>query len=115
MDNQALFHNLVQLAAVDGKFTDEEIQHLVHRANEWDLPSEEFETALACLDDDVVLHVPSDEARRMELMRQMIHLMAIDGELAEPEKHLCAIAAAKMEIDGDVFSQLIDSLLDRQG
>ena len=115
MDKQALFHNLVQLAAVDGKFTEEEVQHLVQRAVQWGIPTEEFETALASLDEEVVLKIPVEQDGRLELMQQMIHLMAVDGELAETEKQLCATAAAKMEISGEDFSRLIDELLERNG
>ena len=49
MDKIALFHNLVQMAAVDGKFTDEEIRFLVLRAESWGIPSEEFDLAMAGL------------------------------------------------------------------
>ncbi len=112
MDKQELFHNLVQLAAVDGKFTEEEIHFLVRRAEQWGIPNDEFETALASLDDNgIQLKMPAEKDERIEMLGLMIKLMAVDGELAETEKRLCAAASASMEITSEEFSRLIDDLL----
>ena len=40
-------------------------------------------------------------------------LMAADGELAETEKSLCAAASASMNISGDEFVAIVNSMLDR--
>lgn len=115
MSKQQLFHNLVQLAAVDGKFAEEEIQYLVARAEEWGIPNEEFETALASLtNEEIELGLPDEKPDRIEMMRQMILLMAVDGELAETEKRLCAAASASMELTSDEFSAIVDSLIKRE-
>ncbi len=111
MEYQQLFHNLVQLAAVDGKFTEEEIRFLVDRSERWGIPSDEFETALAGLDSEIELQMPESKEDRMEMLREMIRLMAVDGELAETEKRLCAAASASMEISGSEFSAIIEGLL----
>jgi uncharacterized tellurite resistance protein B-like protein len=112
MENQQLFHNLVQLAAVDGKFTEEEIAFLVEKAELWGIPNEEFETALASLRaDDVSLRIPPDRNARVELLRQMILMMAVDGELADTEKSLCAAASASMEFNSEEFEAIVDSLI----
>ena len=47
MDYLQLFNNLVNLAAIDGKFTDEEVHILAERAHVWNISSDEFETAMA--------------------------------------------------------------------
>jgi hypothetical protein len=46
------------------------------------------------------------------MLKEMIRLMAADGELAETEKNLCAAASASMEITSDEFNVIIDALLD---
>jgi len=38
-DRTQLFHNLVNLAAADQKFTEEEIAFLINRANSWGIPN----------------------------------------------------------------------------
>jgi len=112
MDKQQLFHNLVQLAAVDGKFAEEEIQFLVARAEQWGIPNEEFETALASLGDgEIEMKIPETKEQRVDMMREMIQLMAIDGDLAETEKRLCAAASASMGLTSGEFSAIVDSLL----
>ncbi len=111
MDKQYLFTNLVNLAAVDGKFTEEEIQFLVNRAEMWGIPTEEFETALAGLHNEIQLNLPDDKTARVEMLKEMIRLMAADGELAETEMSLCAAASASMEISSAEFAVIVDSLL----
>ena len=111
MDNQELFHNLVQLAAVDGKFTEEEIKFLVEKADQWGIPNDEFETALAGFEQGIELTMPAEKQDRIELLSHMIRLMAVDGELAETEKRLCAAASASMEISTKELADIIDSLL----
>ncbi len=114
-DKQQLFHNLVQLAAVDGKFTDEEVQLLVDKAELWGLPNAEFETALASLDEgDIALKVPASRQERIELMKQLILMMAADGELADLEKSLCAAASASMNLTSDEFVAIVDDLVGKR-
>ena len=112
MDKQQLFHNLVQLAAVDGKFTDEEVQFLVNKAELWGVPTAEFETALASIGGpEIELKIPADKLERVEMMKQMILMMAIDGELADAEKSLCAAASAGMDLSSEEFAAIIESMI----
>ena len=113
MDKQELFHNLVQLAGVDGKFTDEEVQLLVYKAELWGIPSAEFETALASLcNGEITLNIPIHKNERVEMLQQMILMMAIDGELADTEKSLCAAASASMEFSSEEFSAIVDAMIE---
>lgn len=45
------------------------------------------------------------------MLRDLIRMMAADGDLADVEKDLFATAAAKMEISEDELNQIIDSVL----
>ena len=111
MDRLQLFQNLVVLAASDGKFTEEEIQALVVRAEDWQIPNEEFETILVGIQSgDVDLHLPDTHDGRVELLSEMIRVMAADGSMAEVEKQLCATAAVKMDISNDELDQIIRSI-----
>ena len=112
MERVELFHNLVNLAAVDGKFTDEEVRFLAARAERWNISADEFETAMAGLTTgEIQVKIPEDNVARIELMKEMIRLMAIDGELAETEKRLCALASAKMDFTGPQFDKILDSVI----
>lgn len=112
MERVQLFHNLVNLAAVDGKFTDEEIGFLASRAERWNISHDEFETALAGLTTgEAQVTVPEDPMKKVTLMKEMLRLMAVDGELDELEKRLCAMASAKMDFTTQEFEEILDSVI----
>lgn len=115
MDPLELFHNLINLAAVDQKFTDEEIDYLIDVANRHNIPSEEFETALHGVREGIIeVKLPEDPAAQKNLMREMIRLMAADGELNEMEKRLCATASARMDFTSQQFGELLEEVLNRR-
>ena len=112
MEKLELFQNLVVLAASDGKFTDEEVEALAVRAERWNISPVDFNSILVGLQSgDIDLILPEGHQARIELITEMIRVMAADGELAEIEKELCATAAAKMEIDGKQFESILNSLI----
>lgn len=112
MDPVQLFHNLINLAAIDQKFTDEEIDYLIEVANRYNIPSEEFETGLTGIREGMIeVKLPEGEEDRQMLMKEMIKLMAVDGELNEMEKRLCAQASAKMDFTSGQFSELLNEVL----
>lgn len=111
-DRLSLFHSLVNLAAVDLKFTDEEVAFLVDRAQRWDIPNDEFETALAGISTgEIAVTIPESHSDRVELMKEMIRLMAIDGEMAETEKRLCARASAQMDFNSVQFGEILEEVI----
>lgn len=115
MDKIVLFHNIVQMAAVDGRFAEEEIRHLVRKADEWGIPNEEFETAMAGISTGKsLLEIPESHRDRIELMREIILMMAVDGELAEEEKQLCARVSASMGFTTEKFQEIIEALLEER-
>ena len=114
MDKITLFYNIVQMAAVDGKFTDEEIRHLIGRANQWQIPDEEFETAVAGISTGKTeVDIPESQEDRTTLLKEMILMMAVDGELAEVEKDLCARISVNMGFSPARLKETIESLLKR--
>ena len=112
MEKLEIFHSLVNLAAIDRKFTDEEIQFLVDRANRWNIPTSEFETALAGLSEGTVeVTIPESHEDRVILLKEMIRLMAADGDLADQEKRLCAQASGRMDFTSQQFAQILDEVI----
>ncbi len=115
MDKLSIFHSLVNLAAADNKFTDEEIRFLVERADQWDIPTTEFDTALAGLTEGTLeVNIPESHENRIMLLKEMIRLMAVDGHLAEMEMQLCATASGKMDFTSQQFSDILDEILGTQ-
>ena len=114
MEPTELFSNLVNLAAVDGKFTEEEIKFLVSRAHGLDLPDEEFEIALVGIaEGQIEINIPEGRDDRVHLLKEMIELMAADGELAEMENEFCARASAKMDFTIQEFQTILQQVLDQ--
>ena len=111
-DRTQLFHNLVNLAAADQKFTDEEVAFLINRADSWGIPNDEFETALVGLSTgEIQVELPENYDERVQLLKEMIRLMAADGEMAEMEKGLCARASAKMDFNSVQFEELLEEVI----
>ena len=107
-----LFNNLVLLAAADKKFTEEEVAYLAEKSVQWGISEDEVNAALvgaSSAESEIV--IPESNEDRKELMKEMIHLMAIDGELADVEKKICAAAAGAMEFNGVEFDQMLTQLL----
>ncbi len=110
--NWALFQNLVNLAASDCRFTDEELEFLAERAERWGIGFTEFEMSISDVSTGAIhIDLPESKPARIQLMQEMIRMMAADGELAEIEKRLCATASAKMDFSNTEFSQILDSVL----
>lgn len=108
----SLFHSLVNLAAIDQKFTDEEVGFLVDRAQRWGIHNDEFETALAGISTgEIAVTIPQSHSDRVEMLKEMIRLMAVDGEMAETEKQLCARASAQMDFNGIQFGEILEEVI----
>jgi uncharacterized tellurite resistance protein B-like protein len=107
-----LFQNLVNLAASDGKFTEEEVLYLARRAEKWGISNDEFESCITGLMEGTLeIKLPDVRAKREELLSEMIRLMAVDGQLAAMEKQLCATASARMDFSTIEFKTLLDRVL----
>ena len=112
MDQLELFHSLVNLAAVDNKFTEQEIEFLAQRAERWNISSDEFETAIAGISTgELEVKIPEPYEDRVVMLKEMIRLMAADGELADIEKRLCAYASGRMDFTTQQFSQILDEVI----
>ena len=113
MNHLELFHNLVNLAASDGKFTEPEIEFRAKRAERWEIPKGEFETALAGISEgNFEVHIPESYEERVNLMKEMLRLIASDGEIADMEKHICSLAAGKMDFSPAEFESVLRSVIE---
>ena len=89
------------------------MQFLVQRGEKWDIPSEEFETAVAGISTgELEVKIPDSFENKVVMLKEMIRLMAVDGELAEMEKRLCAYASGRMELSSAQFAQILDEVIE---
>ena len=113
MELTELFRTLVKLAAVDEKFATEEIGFLVDRARAWGIDQKVFEEAMAEVKaGDESFHIPESIADREHMIKEMVRLMAVDGVVADAERHMCASACASMELSTDHLNAILDDLTD---
>ncbi len=111
MDNLEWLKNLMIMAAADRKLADEEMEYLERRSREWNIDPEEYAAALqyAC-DEEAVLSLPIKQSKLLQFLRELIQVMAVDGELADVEKQLFALAAARMGVNDMELDEIFDSL-----
>ncbi|MFO1065074.1 MAG: TerB family tellurite resistance protein [Pirellulales bacterium] len=106
--------NLVIMAAADGSLSEQEIALLIDRAAHLGLSEEDLEKAIAfALSGNAKLKLPIDRMEQDEMLRELIRMMAADGQLLEVEKRLFALAAAKMGIDRGDLDKLIDDMVNK--
>ncbi len=104
--------NLLVMAAADGTFTEREINFLADRCVQWGLSEDDFAAAIEyALQDGAHLHIPEQRHECVEMLQDLIRMMAADGRLAEMEKRLFATAAVKMGISDEELNAIIDSVL----
>ena len=112
MDRLELFTNLVAMAGADGRFSPEEVAHLVDRADLWGIPQDDAESVLVGMQEgEIELTIPESHGDRVVMLKELIRMMAVDGELADAEKRLCATVSATMEFTSADFDKILDSLL----
>lgn len=112
MSHVELFRNLMVMAAVDRKFTDEEVDYLALRSSRWGITDEQFRAALQfARSPQAAVVLPATRDERRQLLENLLQIMAADGELAPVEQRLFAEAAARMEISPDELNRIIDQLL----
>jgi hypothetical protein len=100
------------MAAADGKMNDAEVTYLTLRSVRWDITNEQFKAALSyATNPEAKLSLPATKAECLEMLGDLVRMMAIDGELADVEKQLFAVAAAKMNISAAELDQLLTSLI----
>ena len=113
MPKLELFNNLVLLASADGKLTQEEVAYLVQKAENWDISPDDVESALVgASTGEGEITIPEDQQERVEMITEMIRLMAADGHLAEIEKRLCATASAAMDFSTVEFDGILQAVLE---
>ncbi|MFO0912740.1 MAG: hypothetical protein U0795_07270 [Pirellulales bacterium] len=107
-----LIRNLMIMAAIDGKFTQPELEYLGERARLWGISPDEFKTQIsAAVRPEADFTIPPTMGERLEVLSEMIQVMAADGNLDEIEKKFLASATIGMHVTLEQLNQLIDDLV----
>ena len=76
-----------------------------------DLSQTDFAAAIeVALSDKAELQIPPNKQDRIEMLQDLIRTMAADGQLADIEKRVFAMAAAVMELSEGELDEIIDSV-----
>lgn len=112
MDRFEMFKILMAMAAVDKKFTDEEVEWLALRSHRWGLTDEQSVEALEFAKrGPTSLTMPESHSDREKLLRDLLEIMAADGELAPAEKNLYARAATAMGFSAEALDEMLNRWL----
>jgi uncharacterized tellurite resistance protein B-like protein len=112
MKTLEFFKDLMVMAASDGRLMEEEMAFLAQRAHRWGITDAQFtETVQYALSPEAVISIPATKGERHQLLREMVRTMAADGELADIEKNLFAVAAATMKISDAELNEIFDAVL----
>lgn len=112
MQKFEFFKNLMVLAASDGSFTDEEVAFLAQRSARWGISDTQFGEAMKfAISPDAHVSIPPTKLERHQLLMEMVRMMAVDGDLAEIEKNIFAVAAATMQVSDDELNDILNSVL----
>lgn len=100
------------MAAADNRMNESELGYLAERAHDLGITKEEFHDALqAAVTGQTNVVIPTGAADRRALLKDLILMMAADGEMQAKEKDLFAQIAASMEVDTDELHRIIDATL----
>lgn len=85
--------NLMSVAVVDGKVTQEEQQIIRNIANEYGLTDEEFdfcaETCNECIEKGtVVIEPPQSDNEKIKMIRNLVTVMMVNGDINESEREI---------------------------
>ena len=110
------FQHLLVMAAADNRMSESELGYLAERAHELGITKEEFHDALQiAISGETNVVIPTGAADRRALLKDLILMMAADGELQDKERELFAQIAATMEVDTEELHRIIDATLAENG
>lgn len=104
INNPKLAHivNLIAIANLDGKITEEEKALLFHIADSLGVTDEEFDSCVKhCTESPTTIEVPETDEEKTFFLKNLTTMMMIDGIIDEKEKAYIKMVAEKFGYDGD--------------
>ena len=115
MSKIELLRHLLTMAAADGGVSEGELKMLGQRAVSWGVSDEQFGELLGeASRGDLPLVIPESIDDRETLIKDLVRMMAADGQLHDDEKKLFAVVASQMDVDSAELNLMIDQAL-REG
>jgi len=112
MKNEHRIRNLMVMALADSSLTEREVRYLTDRCAELGLGEPELHDAFEhALKDRTTIKLVQNKEEAESLLADLLRMMASDGNLAQDEKNLFAVCAAKVGYGGEETDALIDKLL----
>lgn len=103
---------LLIMAASDGKIVREELRLLTHRAVAWGISDAQFEAMLdEAISGKTELLRPNTDREREGLVKELIYMMAADGQLTDLEKKFFASFASHVGILPSELNTVIDKAI----
>ena len=113
MENIDLLRNLMIMAFADGILSEPELEFLQERRRQWGVSIKDFNLALEQAGtDNAKLELPEEHSQRCDMLSDFVAMMAADGECAELEMQLIAIAAVRLDVSDAELSEILDDFLD---
>ena len=107
------FRNLLLMAASDGRMTEPELRLLSDRAAQLGVTDDQFKDALVdAISGRATLSLPNCVDERIEILKDLLRMMAADGKITDSERQLFALASGVMKLTADRLNDLIDELLE---
>ena len=112
MNRKDVLRYLLAMAAVDGRIRGEELVFLTERAITWGVTDDEFEALLDEISNgEPELKLPETMEEKVQILKNLIGLMAVDGALNMEEKQLFAQLATRMHVSAGEINHIIDTVL----
>ena len=113
MTNIEKLRFMLTMASADGSIASQELQLFAHRAMEWGISDDEFEDILdqAVKKTTPLPDIPTDTETRFGLLRELVHMMAADGQMHRTERQLFAVIAAQMNVSESELNSIIDAAI----
>jgi uncharacterized tellurite resistance protein B-like protein len=101
--------NLIEIAAVDGKFANDEQKLLEAIAVRNNIPQKVLK-AIQVNPSKVVFEVPQNEGKKFQQLYDLVHMMVIDKNIHAEELRLCELFAIKFGYKNDVVKEVIETI-----
>lgn len=106
--------NLISIAMLDGKITEEEKKLILKISNNMGLTDEEFETCVKTANatkGQIVYEPPTSDQEKAAFLKNMVLMMMIDGECSDSELRYIKVLAEKFGYDGEkTINILVDKI-----
>ena len=109
------FQHLLAMAAADERMNEAELGFLSERAFELGITQDQFHDAMQiAVTSKAEIAIPKGAADRRALLKDLLLMMAADGNLDKREQDLFGHVAAAMGIETDELHRVIDTLIAEQ-